>query len=766
MIQEIPGAGVPSRLPLSRCPAEVEREAAAVLEQVRRGGDRAIQELTLRFDGVRVAQSRVEPAEISAALQAAPAELVKALQAAATNLSRVACAQRFAEEEVSVRPGVKLWREWRPLRRVGIYVPGGRAPYPSSVVMLCAPARLAGCEEVVLCAPPGRDGRIHPHILAAAGLAGATEVHAIGGAQAIAAMAFGTETLAAVDKVFGPGNAHVTAAKRLVFGRVAVDMPAGPSEVVVVSDGSTPAAWLAADLEAQAEHAPDALGVLISTDPEHAAAVRGLLDPRLAAQVRVYRAESLEQALGFSNRFGPEHLILACRDPRRWLPRVQSAGSVFLGSHSPAAAGDYATGANHVIPTGGAVRSFSPLGLDDFGRTLQVQEITPAGLASLKAVIEPLARAEGFSHHLRSALLRMGSAPAPERAAPSPRRSVGAMHPYEWEASSAEIAARAGLREEEVVRFDTNTCPWAGATLGDLPPQVLHEYPDSAYPALVSAVADYTGLPSSAITVGAGADELLSLVATAYVAPLDPVVIPDPSYAMFRVLTEAAGGQVITVPADSPDRLLEAGRHARLTWVCNPNNPTGGLLPPGLVEELALASPGVVVADEAYYEFSGATSAGLVLQLPNLVVVRTLSKAFGLAGARVGYALSGPELAATLARVRPPAGVSSCSAALATHSLEAAGEMRARVLQLRRWGRALERQIQELGFQVRMSAANFLLVTCPAGLPDFLAARGLVVRAFGPAHALGGWMRVTIRSEPENARLLEGLASWRASRDG
>ena len=766
MIDELPSTDAPPRPHLREGRAVVERETAAVLRQVRRGGDRAVQELTLRFDGVRVAQSRVEPAEITAALRAAPAELVEGLRAAAANLRRVGLAQRFAEEEVTVQPGVKVWREWRPLRRVGVYVPGGRAPYPSSVIMLCVPARLAGCDEVVLCSPPGRDGRIPRGILAAAALAGATEVHAIGGAQAIAAMAFGTETLAAVDKIFGPGNAHVTAAKRMVFGHVAVDMPAGPSEVVVVSDGSTPSAWLAADLEAQAEHAPDAIGVLISTDPEHAAAVANLVDARLAAQVRVYRAESLEQALSFSNRFGPEHLILACRDPRRWLPQVRNAGSVFLGSHSPAAAGDYATGANHVIPTGGAVRSFSALGLDAFGRALQVQEISPTGLAALAPVIEPLALSEGFSSHLRSVRLRIASAQVPERAAPEPRRSVGAMHPYQWEASSAEVAARAGLKVGEVVRFDTNTCPWAGATLADLPPQLLQEYPDSAYPALLSAIGGYTGLPASAITVGAGADELLSLVAAAYVAPLDPVVIPDPSYAMFRVLTEAAGGQVVTVPAETPDRLLHAAGRARLTWVCNPNNPTGGLLPASLIEELALASPGVVVVDEAYYEFSGATCAGLVTQLPNVVVVRTLSKAFGLAGARVGYALSGPALAATLARVRPPAGVSASSAALAIHALEGAGEMRARVARLRGWGKALQRGIQELGFRVRPSAANFLLVTCPEGLPDFLATRGLVVRAFGSGHPLRGWMRVTIRSEPENARLLDGLASWRPPRCG
>ena len=739
---------------------ELDREVQAVLDQVRRDGDRAVRDLTMRFDGVAPEPSRVDPKEIERALDQAPAALVEALRASAANLTRVGLAQRFSEEVVDVRPGVRVWRIWRPLQRVGVYVPGGRAPYPSSVLMLCVPARLAGCAEVVICSPPGKDGLPAQNILVAAAVAGVTEIHAVGGAQAVAAMAYGTETISRVDKVFGPGNAHVTAAKRLVSGDVAVDMPAGPSEVIVVSDGSVPSGWLVADLEAQAEHAPDALGILVSTDPAQAEEIARLVDPKYATQIRVRSVASMEAALEVANAFGPEHLILACRDAESWLGSVTHAGSVFLGSHSPAAAGDYATGANHVIPTGGAVRAYSPLGLEAFGRTLQVQAISPQGLARLAPVVEPLARAEGFLAHLRSVQTRLDTTAAAERHFPQPRRNVAAMHPYHWEASDAEVAKRAGISEGEVLRFDTNTCPWVGATLADLDQQELNEYPDSNYPGLVSAVAEYASCPRDTITVGAGADELLQLLALAFIGPGDPAVIPSPSYAMYLTLTEAAGGLPVMAPVSEPDGVMRSARQARVTWLCNPNNPTGELLPTGFVDELARQSAGLVVVDEAYFEFSQSTCVPLVRELGNLVVVRTLSKAFGLAGARVGYAISGPEVAATLARVRPPASLSTTSAALGTRALKDAPTMRARVQALLQDRQSLAGAIRAMGFTVYPSSTNFLLVSCPLGLADFLESKGLVVRRFPQGHALRGWMRVTVRSGRENARLLERLAAW------
>jgi histidinol dehydrogenase len=748
-------------------PEDVRVQTRTLLLDVQRRGDAALLDLTERFDGVRLLQTTVPSQAMRAALDNLDRELRGALEVAAANIEAVHGAQRFREEPVDVVKGVRVWREWRPLHRVGIYVPGGRTVYPSSVLMLAIPARLAGCQEIVMCSPPQRDGQVAGVILAAAGIAGVTEVHAIGGAQAIAAMTYGTESIRRVDKIFGPGNAYVTAAKLAAFGEVAVDMPAGPSEILILTEGSVPAPWIAADLRAQAEHAPDARAVLVSTDSAIAAAVRDLVDGDLGTQVRVLTATDLEEAVAFANDFAAEHLTLACAEPERWLARISSAGSVFLGPFAPAAAGDYATGANHVLPTGGASRSFSALGVDAFGRTLQVQSLDRSGLAQLEPVVDAIAGAEQLTAHAQSVRARRaGSAVFTGLDGPRPRGAILEMQPYEWEPPSARIANEAGVPEADVVRFDTNTSPWPGASLSDLGALALNEYPDTSYTMLTSALAAYTGAAAETITVGAGADEILDLLAKAYVGAGDPVVLARPTYAMFRIVSAMAGGRVEAVPGAGldldQDRFLQRSRHARLTWLCNPNNPTGELLPAAFIERLAEASPGVVAVDEAYFEFSAVTAAGLIARFPNLVVVRTLSKAFGLAGVRVGYAIAGPRIGAALRRVRPPGSISVVSEALGVQALRDLDGMRERVSRIVASRDTLSRQLTALGLQVHSSAANFLLVQTGGGAASWLLRRGLVVRTFPKASPLAGFLRITVRAAPENARLVDALADWRA----
>jgi histidinol dehydrogenase len=381
---------------------EIQDQVSGILGAVRYGGDRALLDLTERYDGVRLTSSRVPEDAWQVALDGLNRNVRGALTEEIRRVEAVHRAQQFHEEAVAVAPGVQVWREWRPFSRVGLYVPGGRTVYPSSVPMLAVPARIAGCAEIVLCSPPQRDGRVAPAILAAAALSGVTEVHAMGGAQAIAAFAYGTETIRRVDKIVGPGNAYVTAAKLQVVGEVAIDMPAGPSEVVVISDGSANPQWLAADLRAQAEHSPDAIAVLVTTSPADAAVLEGILE----GQVRGFQCETIAEAIAFANDFAPEHLTLACRDARRWLSQVMAAGSVFVGPYAPPAAGDYATGANHVLPTGGAARSFGALGVSDFGRAIQVQAIDAAGIDAVTAVTDVLARLEALPWHARSVRLR------------------------------------------------------------------------------------------------------------------------------------------------------------------------------------------------------------------------------------------------------------------------------------------------------------------------------------------------------------------------
>lgn len=335
------------------------------------------------------------------------------------------------------------------------------------------------------------------------------------------------------------------------------------------------------------------------------------------------------------------------------------------------------------------------------------------------------------------------------------------MQPYEWEPPSARIAQDAGVPEEEVIRFDTNTVPWPGAALAELPSLALNEYPDTSYGALTDALHAYTGVAANSITVGAGADEILDLLAKAFIGGADPVVLSRPTYAMFRIVSEIAGGRVIAVPTAGLQLdfgpFLSAAREARLTWLCNPNNPTGELQALPMVERVLTATDGIVAVDEAYFEFSGVTAAELISKFENLVIVRTLSKAFGLAGVRVGYALAGPGISDTLRRVRPPGSISVVSEALAVRALGDQPGMRRRVVQIIEARQALRDDLSGIGLEVSSSAGNFLLVRAGRDAASLLLGRGLVVRTFPPGSPLDGYIRITVRTPEANARLVQAL---------
>ena len=335
------------------------------------------------------------------------------------------------------------------------------------------------------------------------------------------------------------------------------------------------------------------------------------------------------------------------------------------------------------------------------------------------------------------------------------------MHPYEWEPPSSAIAHQAGVPEDQVVRFDTNTFPWPGASLDRLTGALLNEYPDTTYGALTEAIAQYADVPTDRITVGAGADEVLDMLARSYIDESATVVISRPTYPMFTVLTEMAGGSIDAVPAVNlrldRARFLEQARRARVTWLSNPNNPTGELLPLDFIAELASVAGGLVVVDEAYFEMSGVTAVPLVDQLANLAVVRTLSKGFGLAGVRVGYGIAGPAISDVLRRVRPPGSVSGVSAALGVQALGDIAGMRDRVERIKRERARLAAELAALGLDVQDSAANFLLVRAGREAASQLLRRGLVVRTFPATSVLSDYMRITVRRPEENARLIEAL---------
>jgi histidinol dehydrogenase len=417
-----PGRQMALSRPQAKSRAGIVRDAQEAIARVRREGDAAVRALTERFDGVKLDAFEVTEAEFTAARGALSGSQIAALERAITNVQRLEEATAPRAQVVETERGVRCELVIRPITAVGLYVPAGTAPLPSTVIMLAVPARIAGCPIRVLCTPPRAGGTTHPAVLTAAQLCGIDSVFKVGGAQAIAALAYGTESIPKVDKIFGPGNAWVTSAKQLVASDpegADCDLPAGPSEVMVVADDSARADFVVADLLAQAEHDVLAQALLVTNSrilAEHAAAELEVQRMRLSRSnilaesltaCRAILTPDLDTALEVANAHAPEHLILQVRDPRRWLTQVQNAGAVFLGPWSPEPVGDYCSGTNHVLPTDGRARTFSGLSVRDFVKSMPVQELTPEGLMSIGPTAVTLARLEGLDAHANAVARRL-----------------------------------------------------------------------------------------------------------------------------------------------------------------------------------------------------------------------------------------------------------------------------------------------------------------------------------------------------------------------
>jgi histidinol dehydrogenase len=417
------------RRPAQQDTRELQRAVLATIDAVRSRGDAALRELTQRFDRVLLEEFAVSGAEFAAAREQLSAAQHQALGRAIDNVWRFHEAQRTEPISLETSPGVRCERHSRPIDAVGLYVPAGLAPLPSAAVMVAVPAAIAGCPTRILCTPPRRDGTADPAVLSVAERCGITRVFKLGGAQAIAAMAYGTESVPKVNKVIGPGSAWVTAAKMLVANDpegAALDLPAGPSEVLVIADGNARADFIAADLLAQAEHSSDAQAIFITTSIELARAVLGELQAQMAvltrsdilqesiANSRCLIVASLEEAFAVSNDYAPEHLIVHLPHARDWLPQIRNAGSVFLGPWTPEPMGDYCSGTNHVLPTYGFARAYSGLSLHDFVKRITVQELSVAGLRDLGPTAITLADLEGLDAHanaVRIRLAQLGASP-------------------------------------------------------------------------------------------------------------------------------------------------------------------------------------------------------------------------------------------------------------------------------------------------------------------------------------------------------------------
>ncbi len=399
---------------------DIEATVNQVFDEVKTRGDTAVAKYTELFDGINLTTTRVTSSEIKDAENAVSTDLKEAIALAKLNIEKFHAAQKTDKVEVETNNGVKCWQEKRPIQKIGLYIPGGSAPLFSTILMLAVPASLAGCKEVVLCTPPDKEGRVHPAILYTAALCGVTKIFKIGGIQAIAAMTFGTESVPKIYKIFGPGNQFVTVAKQLATRyNVAIDMPAGPSELLVFADNTANAAFVASDLLSQAEHGADSQVILVSTsqtlieevEKEVKNQLKVLSRKEIAEKAiensRLIFMENDEKALELINEYGPEHFIICAKNEAFYTEGIQNAGSVFIGNYTPESAGDYASGTNHTLPTNGYAKQYSGVNLDSFLKSMTFQKISENGIKEIGPAIELMAEAEGLQAHKNAVSLRL-----------------------------------------------------------------------------------------------------------------------------------------------------------------------------------------------------------------------------------------------------------------------------------------------------------------------------------------------------------------------
>ena len=402
--------------------SDIEETVNTIFNEVKTGGDVIIKKFTTQFDGAILDELMVRPEEIEATSANVSDELKEAIQLAKSNIEKFHAAQKTDRVEVETVPGVQCWQEKRPIQKVGLYIPGGTAPLFSTILMLAIPAKLAGCEEIVLCTPPNQFGEVNPTILYTAHLCGVTKIFKVGGIQAIAGMTFGTESIPKVYKIFGPGNQYVTVAKQLAtkYG-VAIDMPAGPSELLMVADETANPAFVASDLLSQAEHGVDSQVILVTTSKNMLESVeseiktqikdlpRATIAEKSIAKSRLILVENDKEAIDLINEYGPEHFIVCVENEGYYLNKILNAGSVFIGNYTPESAGDYASGTNHTLPTNGYAKQYSGVNLDSFMKSMTFQKISESGMMNIGEAIELMAAAEGLQAHKNAVTLRLNN---------------------------------------------------------------------------------------------------------------------------------------------------------------------------------------------------------------------------------------------------------------------------------------------------------------------------------------------------------------------
>ncbi|AEA45521.1 histidinol dehydrogenase [Fluviicola taffensis] len=740
-----------------------------IFTQVESDKDKALKALTLQFDQVSITDLAVSKPEFDEANQLVSFELKEAIQVAAQNIERFHRSQENKEYEVETSPGVVCWRKSLPIQRVGLYVPGGTAPLFSTVLMLGIPAKIAGSSIRYLCTPPNREGKIHPAILFAAKMAGIETVYKVGGAQAIAAMSFGTESIPKADKIFGPGNQYVTAAKQYAqrLG-IAIDMPAGPSEVLVAADNSIPASFVAADLLAQAEHGTDSQVIFLSDQILFVDEVLTEIEKQLAILPRagiareamkastaiVVEAENWSEII---NSYAPEHLIIMGKYEELVLKKVINAGSVFIGKNTAESFGDYASGTNHTLPTSGFARSYSGVSLDSFVKKITYQKVSDEGIRNLAQTVITMAEAEELQGHANAVKVRLEYASSIREQQTSD--SVSKIQTFirnDFRDVKSYSSARDEFEGLGEVFLDANENGLVTA---------YNRYPDPLQFELKSEISIAKNVPSENIFLGNGSDEVLDLIFRLTATPfLDSAAYLNPSYGMYPVLAKVNGVRTIPINLDSKfnisvSEILSQANGSKLLVICNPNNPTGGIICKTKILEIVKEFNGVVVIDEAYIDFCTSNSVvDEVNNYPNLIVVQTLSKAYGMAGLRIGMAIASSEWITALNSIKPPYNLSSLVQKTAINELKSINwkAIKTGIINER------ERLISFLKsnkkvIEVFPTEANFILFRIPNATEIYnkLIKKGVIVRNRSTQYNCADTLRVSVGTKIENDKFIQ-----------
>jgi len=765
---------------------EIIRQVSEIIEGVRAGGDEALVDYTQKFDRVSLKPSDIRVGEdfINEMAARANSRTVEAFKQAIRNVRSFHQHQRESDWHIKTSEGARLGQRILPVAAAGLYVPGGKAAYPSSVIMNTIPAQVAGVRRIAIVTPPGTLENT-PEVAAVIAELGITEVYRVGGAQAVAALAFGTETIRPVDKIVGPGNIYVATAKKLVYGAVGIDSIAGPSEVVVLADDTASPEFIAADMLAQAEHDAEASAICITTSEKLASEVQLEIERQIATLERnetarasienfgaIFIVETIEEGCKLINHLAPEHLELMTSNNESAAKLVENSGAIFFGPYSPEPVGDYFAGPNHVLPTVGTARFSSPLGVYDFVKRQSVIEYTREAVEKNGDAIAAMADAEGLTAHKRSVLIR--SRESRVESQDSRLQTPDSRLLEKIKPAVRAITAYTLAPYRATIKLNQNESPY------EMPDEIKREverrlaerkwsrYPDFVPASLLERLAEFAGWKPEGTLAGNGSNELIQATLMVTVGAGSRVLIAEPTFTLYRQIVTVLGGEVISVPLTADLQFdVEAIRsraieeRADVVIICSPNNPTGCRIDEDDLVRLAKGFDGLVVIDEAYHEFSGKTVVPWLSELPNLIVLRTFSKAMAMAGLRVGYLLASPELAREVHKATLPYNLNFFSATAAEVACEKYDLLRPQVEKsISERERLFESLSSIEGIHPVRSWANFMVARTEIQVKKLfeeVLARDILVRDVSRYPMLADYFRVSVGTPEENDRFVAAL---------